>query len=362
MSLIEAIDVYQRFGTKDVLKGISLAVEKGGVLAIIGPTGAGKTTLLRLLDHLEKPSSGRIIFDGREVSRSHRAQTEVRRRLSMVFQKPVAFNASVYDNVAYPLKVRGYDTKTTAERVNMMLQTVGLDGHRKRNARTLSGGETQKVALARALVTDPEVLLLDEPTANLDPVSTSKIEEVLAHIIRQQKTTIVISTHDMVQGQRLAGRIGVLMNGEILQIGSPNEIFTSPQSREVAEFVGVENILAGTVAGKDNRLVTLNLDNKGGVIQAISDQDVGETVYVLIRPEDITLSLSKDLSSARNVLQGEIARIIPLGPLLRVEMDCGFPLLSLVTKTSGEELELAPGKEVYASFKATAVRTVKRWA
>jgi len=234
-----------------------------------------------------------------------------------------------------------------------------MAGYKNRNARTLAGGETQQMAIARALAVKPEVLFLDEPTANLDPISTSKIEEILAHIIREQKTTIVMATHDISQGRRLAGRIGVLMNGEILQVGSPGDIFSSPKNREVAEFVGVDNILSGVIADKDNSLATIDVN--GCFIQAISDYGVGERVHALIRPEDITISLSKDTSSARNTFNGRITKILPLGSLVRIEVACGFPLLGVITKRSAEDLNLTIGKEVYTTFKATAVHIIKSW-
>jgi tungstate transport system ATP-binding protein len=207
------------------------------------------------------------------------------------------------------------------------------------------------------MIARPDLLLLDEPTANLDPVSVAKIEEVLANTIREQKTTVVMATHDMSQGQRLADMIGVLMNGEILQIGSPSEIFCSPSNKEVAEFVGVENILSGIISEKDGALVTIDVD--GATIEAISKFAVGDKICVIIRPEDITFTLAKETSSARNVFQGEIARMTTVGQLVRIEADCGFPLLGVVTKRSAEELNLNLGKKIYTSFKATAVHVIK---
>ena len=144
-----------------------------------------------------------------------------------------------------------------------------------------------------------------------------------------------------------------------MDIGSPSKIFTSPRSRRVAEFVGVENILAGVVAAKDDNLATITIDMNGGAIQAVSDYEVGERVYALIRPEDITLALSRESSSARNIFAGKITKVTPVGPLFRIKLDCGFPLLGLVTKRSAEELNLTVGREVYASYKATAIRTIK---
>ena len=357
MALIETVNLGQRYTEQYALKNINLKIQKGEVFALIGPTGAGKTTLLRLLDLLELPALGNIYFDGIDVTSSKRLRLEARRRMSFVQQKPVVFSMSVHDNVSCGLRWRQGKNDIIRQKVEAVLELVGMADYRKRSARILSGGETQRVAIARALATEPEALLLDEPTANLDPISTSKVEEVLAHIIREQKTTIVMATHDMSQGQRLAGRIGVLMNGEILQIGSSSDIFSSPENREVAEFVGVDNILSGIIVNNDNRLVTIDVN--GRFIQAISDYGVGEKVNALIRPEEITISLSKDISSARNTFNGRIIKMLLLGSLVRIGVDCGFPLLGVITKRSAEDLNLTIGKEVYATFKATAIHIIR---
>ncbi|MFC2023992.1 ABC transporter ATP-binding protein, partial [Chloroflexota bacterium] len=359
LSMIETCKLGREFGGRYVLSDIDLSLEKGEVFALIGPSGAGKTTLLRLLDLLDLPSRGQVLFDGTDVTASRPERLKARRRMAFVQQKPVVFTMSVFENVACGLKWRREKPELIRRRVEDALELVGMMEYKDRSAKTLSGGETQRVAIARALTTCPEVLLLDEPTANLDPVSVSKIEEVLAHIIGEHEMTVVMATHDMSQGQRLADRVGVLGKGRMLQLGSPREIFTLPGSREVAELVGVENILAGVVTGRENGLVTVDIN--GRAIQAVSDYGVGEKVDVLIRPEDITLTLSPDKSSARNTFTGKIVRAVLVGALIRIEVDCGFLLLGLVTKRSAEELNLTPGKSVSASFKASAVRTLKRW-
>jgi tungstate transport system ATP-binding protein len=217
----------------------------------------------------------------------------------------------------------------------------------------------QRVAIARALITQPEMLFLDEPTANLDPVTTLKVEEVLTRIVREQRVSVVMATHDMSQGQRLASKVGVLLGGQLAQAGSPNDIFCSPVSREVAEFVGIENILPGTVAERDGDLLTVSVDDH--FVQVVSDRSVGERVYILIRPEDITFALSKEKSSARNNLDGIIKRLTPVGPFVRIEVDCGFPLLGVVTSNSASELDFHIGKRISASFKATAIHIIDRW-
>jgi tungstate transport system ATP-binding protein len=358
--MIEAYNLGQKYGGRYVLRDVNLRIGRGEVFAVIGPTGAGKTTLLRLLDLLEMPASGKVHFDGVDVTSSGQERLRVRRRMSFVQQKPVVFTMSVCDNVACGLRWRREKDEVIRQRVEGALKLVGMTDYRDRNAKTLSGGETQRVAIARALATQPELLLLDEPTANLDPVSVSKVEEVLAHIVGEHKMTVVMATHDMSQGQRLADRIGVLVDGRILQVGTPNEIFTLPESREVAEFVGIENILAGVVSGKDGSLVAVDVN--GSIIEAISDYEVGERVYALIRPEEITLISAKGLSSARNTFQGKIVKMSLVEPLIRIEVNCGFSLLCLVTKRSAEELNLAIGKAVYASFKASGVRIIRRWS
>src|SRR4030042_217464 len=218
MSLIQAVNINQSYENRSILKDINLSIDKGDVLALIGPTGAGKTTLLRILDLLEKPHSVQVYLDGVEITRAKELQLKARRRMAYVHQKPMVFANTVFSNVAYALRWRHRNEAMVNIKTEEVLQLVGLADYLKRDARTLSGGETQRVAIARALVIEPELLFLDEPTANLDPVSTSKIEEVLSQIIREQKTTVVMTTHDMSQGQRLAGKIGVLIRGELQQI------------------------------------------------------------------------------------------------------------------------------------------------
>lgn len=356
MFLIEVEDLYQRYGSKEVLKGLTLSIEKGEVFALIGPTGAGKSTLLRLLDQLENPVSGKIHFAGKDVSNSPKLRLERRRRMAMVFQKPVVFNASVYDNIAYPLKIRGYKRKSIFKKVSKMLEMVALKGYQKRNARTLSGGETQRVALARAMVTEPEVLLLDEPTANLDPLSVNLIEEIILRFNYEQGTTIVMATHDMSQGQRLANRISVLMEGELIQVDRSSKIFNTPRDIKVAKFVGMENILKGVIISNEDGVVRIDVNEQ--IIEGISHRQAAEEVYVCIRPEEITLSLLRPSISARNSFPGEISLVAFSGPLVKIKLRCPFPLVALITKKSAEEMELEAGKRVYVSFKATAIHII----
>jgi molybdopterin-binding protein len=356
MSLLQVVKLEQRYASKEALKGVSLTVEKGEIMALIGPTGAGKTTLLRLLDQLETPASGKIFFNGVDVTSSPKLRSQVRRQVGMVFQKPAVFNSSVFDNVAYPLKIRGYKRKSVEGIVSGMLETVGLREYEKRNAKTLSGGETQKVAIARALVTEPQLMLLDEPTANLDPVSLNSIEELIHRVNQQFGTTMVMATHDMSQGQRLATRMGVMMEGELVQTGTSSEIFNRPNDVRVARLVGVENILEGKLIANQQGLAQIRI--AGHTLEAITNLQPTMDVHVFLRPEDVTLSGAEPSSSARNTFAGQVVLLAFSGALARAEIDCGFRLVTLITKRSADELGLRIGTSIHVSFKATALHVV----
>jgi tungstate transport system ATP-binding protein len=358
MAFIETIDLGQKREKRDILKKVSIRVERGEVRALIGPTGAGKTTLLRLIDLLDEPAEGKILIGGTDVYAAEKSKLEIRRRIAFVLQKPVVFNMSVFNNISYGLKWRGMESRLIREKVDNLLEVVGLTEYRNRNAKTLSGGEMQRVAIARAIATDPEILLLDEPSANLDPVASAKIEELIKGIIKRETMTVIVATHDMAQGQRLADKITVLVNGEVVQTGAPRDIFSSPTNRQVAEFVGMDNILDGNIIACDGE--TALIDINGTVIEAVADCEIGQEVSACWRPEDVTLAFEKMSSSARNSLEGRISRTLYGGPLCRVEVDCGFPVAALVTKRSAEEMKLEKGMRVYATIKAVNVHVIKR--
>jgi tungstate transport system ATP-binding protein len=227
MALLEIKSLGKSIGPAEILKGIDLTVERGEVLGLIGPTGSGKTTLLRLVNLLEEPSTGRILFDGREVSRRpERELLAARRKMAMVFQKPVMFKASVEENVSFGLRMRGRGgAEGGREWVKEALAEVGLSGYESRDANTLSGGEMQRIALARALVLQPELLLLDEPTANLDPRSAASIDALLQSLAGG-RTAVILATHNMRQCQKLANRVAVLHGGRLAAVGSSEEIFS----------------------------------------------------------------------------------------------------------------------------------------
>lgn len=231
-AFLELENLGKSYGQAQILMEINLRVMKGEVMALIGPTGSGKTTLLRLINLLEQPSSGRIMIEGRDISAiSERDKLPIRRRMAMVFQKPVMFKADVERNVSFGLKMRG---QGDSGKVREALAAVGLSGYEKRDANTLSGGEMQRIALARALILQPQLLLLDEPTANLDPKSVDAIDRLLEGLARG-RTTVILATHNMQEALRLADRVAVLQDGRLTSIGRPDEIFGS---QKVMEKIG----------------------------------------------------------------------------------------------------------------------------
>jgi tungstate transport system ATP-binding protein len=354
--VIEAGNLGKKYGEKEILKDVTFSIPDGEIFGLIGPSGSGKSTLLRLLDLIEMPTEGTLSILG-EDALSKDARFRIRRRMAMLYQKPVIFNLNVYENIAIGMKFRKEREETIRKRVKDALQEIGLADYSRRSARTLSGGEAQRVALARAIVTDPEILFLDEPTANLDPPSAEKIEEIILRLNRETGMTIVISTHDMLQGQHLAGRIGVMMEGKLPQIGTTVEIFHKPATKNIARFVQVDNIFPGTVTASQKG--EASIDVAGTIFRAISPAQPGKDVNVLFRAEDVTIGIGEDpVTSARNVYQGRIKHLMPSGPFVRVIIDCGIDITALVTIRSAEDLNLGYGKEVWISVKATAIHVI----
>jgi tungstate transport system ATP-binding protein len=240
---LEVNDLSKRYGDSWALHRINLHVKKGEVFGLIGPSGAGKTTLLRLIATLEKPTEGTIRFDGVGLHElSEREALKMKRRMGIVFQNPVAFKRSVYENVAYGLRIRNVAKDSIDKRVKAALQLVGLSELKQRKATTLSGGEVQRLALIRTTVIEPELLLLDEPTANLDPANVAVIERAISSIVKTEGTTVIIATHNMFQAERLADRVGFFLNSEIIEVAPTNQIFNAPEDNRTQAFVRGEMI------------------------------------------------------------------------------------------------------------------------
>ncbi len=225
-------DVVQAYGQREVLHVEHLDVVRGEILTIVGPNGAGKSSLLRLLNFLESPVSGQVLFEDQPLNGS--IPLALRRRITTVFQRPILLTGSVLYNVSYGLQVRG--EHGIAARSHRAIEKVGLADLARASAKTLSGGEAQRVALARAIVLEPEVLLLDEPTANLDPYNGSLIERIVADLNREG-TTVVMVTHNVFQARRLAHRVVLLLGGRIVEAAPTEEFYASPRDPRTIAFL-----------------------------------------------------------------------------------------------------------------------------
>jgi tungstate transport system ATP-binding protein len=357
--IIEIRNIEVKRGGITILDIPSLLIQEGEILSLIGPNGAGKTTFLQTLSYLLKPFQGEIFFRGKKVEANH-SVLEYRRKLAMVFQEPLLFDTTVFKNVASGLKIRGMKKKEIDDRVMEQLGRFGIGHLSHRSAKTLSGGEAQRTSLARAFALRPEILLLDEPFSSLDPPTRDSLIEDLEHILQQTRTTAIFATHDRLEALRLSNRMAVMNEGKILQTGSPEEVMNHPMNEWVASFVGVETILNGKVIKRNGGTFLASISGKE--VEAVGEVRLGESLVLCIRPENVTLSTQshREATSARNVFAGKILKIAPLGPYQKVHLHCGFPLVAYVTNHSLEELSLVEGKEVRASFKATAVTVIRK--
>jgi tungstate transport system ATP-binding protein len=229
--------VRQTYAGRTVLDIAHLAVHAGEVLALVGPSGAGKSTLLRLLNFLETPTTGTILYQGSIMT--GRVPLEIRRQVTTVFQRPALQRATVRENVAYGLRLRGIPANGA---VDAMLERLGLHSFARQPAHTLSGGEMQRVAVARALLVRPRVLLLDEPTANLDPYNVGMIEEIIRADNAERGTTVILVTHNVFQARRLARRTGLLLSGKLVELADTATFFNAPADPRTAAFVRGEMV------------------------------------------------------------------------------------------------------------------------
>jgi molybdate transport system ATP-binding protein len=322
---------------------LELSLEVGGeTVALAGPSGAGKTTLLRTLAGLLRPDRGRIEVGGDvwlDTARDVDVPPE-RRAVGLVFQDYALFpHLTVAQNVGYARR-RG---------ARELLDALGLGHLAGERPAELSGGERQRVALARALAREPDVLLLDEPLAALDAATRTAVREELRPLLREQRLPTLLVTHDYLDAAALADRVGVLVDGRIVQLGTPSELAAAPASPFVAEFTG-GNVLRGRARPGDAGLTAVLLED--GTEIASADAAAG-SVGVVVYPWEVTLAREAPADSSLNHVSGPIASVVPVGNRLRVRVG---PLVAEVTAASAERLGLRPGERVVASFKATGTR------
>ncbi len=358
-ALLEASDLRVDRGGVTVLDLPSFRLEEGEFLSLIGPNGCGKSTLLLSLMGLLPRAAGRVRWRGEEVS-TGRDALALRRRMAMVLQEPLLFHGTVYENVATGLRIRGLPRREERRRAMAWLERFGLSALAERSARQLSGGESRRVSIARAMAVEPEVVFLDEPFANLDPPTRQAITDDLERTLGETGAAAVLVTHDQAEALRLSRRIVVMQRGTVVQSGTPSAVMNEPVNEFVASCMGMETIVEGVVARRVDGEVVMAVG--GREISSLGAGAPGDQVYCCIRPEHVTIELHSPAgsSSARNVFPARITSVASAGHYLKVKLDCGFPLVATVTAESLATLGLSRGREVFASFKATAVHVIRR--
>jgi len=321
MSFLSITNAVKTFGTNTVVKGFDLSVQKGEFVSFLGPSGCGKTTVLRMIAGFERPTSGRITIDGRNVT----DLAPNKRRIGMVFQAYALFpNLNVFGNIAFGLKIAGLGKAETAARVKEMLALIGLSHLEERYPYELSGGQQQRVALARALAPKPQVLLLDEPLSALDAKIRVSLREEIRAIQRQLGITTVFVTHDQEEAMSISDRIVVMNGGRADQIGMPSEIYNHPKTRFVASFVGTLNVLKAQVDRRNAQTVTVG----GKTVQlgqAVETADAQGNLSLALRPEALSLLPSE----SRNVtFDGTVRSVSFMGSVIRIRMDVGDEAIS----------------------------------
>lgn len=354
LGVITAKDIHVHLDTSHALRGLNIDVNQGEILSIVGPNGSGKTTLLKLLGGLLQPTSGELKFKDQVINDENRES--LRKIATMVFQKPVHFGTSVFKNTAYGLRIRGIDEEEITRRVRKALTLVDLEDMSEKLARNLSGGEQRRVSIARAIVLEPEILLLDEPTADLDIDSTKIVEDVLKNINKEYNTTIIVSTHNIFQAESISHRTAIIDRGQIQMIGRASAMLGFELEKLSDDGVVLNTFKGCATWLKKNThwrgLLRIELA-EGVFIEAIGTQEGDVTLW--IPPQDVIISKKTVLSSARNTLKGRILRIEETDSTILLTVDVGVEISAQITRSSLIDFDITIGDSVYVTFKASSV-------
>jgi ABC-type Fe3+/spermidine/putrescine transport system ATPase subunit len=341
-------DVTKRFGAVTAVNAVSLEIADGELFTLLGPSGCGKTTLLRLIAGFYRPDAGTLLFGERVVNDvpSHA------RNIGMVFQNYALWpHMTVFQNIAYGLRLRGLTGHTLQARVAEGLRKVNLGGLERRYPGQLSGGQQQRVALARALVLNPDILLLDEPLSNLDAKIRVQVRAEIRKLQQELGITTVYVTHDQEEALSLSDRVAVMRDGGVLQVGRPRELYERPRTRFVADFVGTNNLVPGTVKSQDGE--TLWVETALGLIRARAAGRIapGRPCLLAIRPENVAVG---GAGADGNRVRGRIVLASYLGNTLRYDVETASgPLLQADIRDPWHHEPLAIGTEVTLSFPST---------
>jgi putative spermidine/putrescine transport system ATP-binding protein len=342
MPYLELQDLHRDFGTVKALDGIEISLGEGEFLSLLGPSGCGKTTALRLVAGFDRPDAGRIVVDGKDVTRV----APNKRDMGMVFQAYSLFpNMTAAQNVEFGLKIRGKDRGDRHKRVGDLLELVGLGHAGDRYPHQLSGGMQQRVALARALAIEPRVLLLDEPLSALDAKVRVQLREEIRRIQLELGITTLYVTHDQEEALSISDHVAVMFRGRIEQMGAPAEMYSKPATPFVAEFIGTMNRLEATVV--DPTTGTVETNGKRFTVDAARAKERGARVLILIRPETVEVAAAN--GAGANVLTGDVLTHTFLGPVTRVRISSDGTGL-IVDMPTARAAALPPGSKVDASL------------
>jgi molybdate transport system ATP-binding protein len=355
------VEVQKTLGERFMLNAkFRMGLKPAPVLILFGPSGSGKTTLLRCLAGLESAERGRIIF-GEHLwfdASSKQCVEPQRRQVGYTFQEYALFPThTVAGNIGYGLGALSAPERK--RRVDEVIRLLQLEGMEESKPNRLSGGQQQRVALARAIARQPSLLLLDEPLSALDVPTRVKLRGELRDLLRRLAIPSIVVTHDWEEALALGDEMVVLKEGKVLQQGTPQQIFNLPKDVEVAKIVGMETVIPGRIAHAADGLVTV--EAKGMKLLSVSQETVGSDVFVCIRAEDVVLEpVGTGATSARNHLPAVVQEVISMGALVRVDLESGFPLSAIVTRSAVDDLHLATGAKVIAAIKAGAVHLIPR--
>ena len=338
------------------LVDVNLQVKKNDYMVVIGPTGSGKSVLLETIAGFYTPRQGRIYLEGKDITNL----TPENRGISIVYQDYVLFpNMNIFDNIAYGLKKMTSNKDTIDSKVYEMAERLKIEHLLLRDPETLSGGEKQRAAIARSLIVEPNILLMDEPFSALDVSTHAYMTGLIKNAIADYETTCIHVSHNFNDVWNLAEHVAVMKDGKLLQQGRVKDVFSKPSHNFVADFVGVHNVFEGTAIETKNGITTVKL--KDGLFIRSSDNVVSdpEKVLVAIRPEDIILSNESFVSSLRNQIIGTVEDVVRIGPTVWVEARVNETLFKgIITPSSYDLLNIEKGKTVYISFKSLNVKII----
>ena len=349
MAFIEIKNLFKRFKKVVAVNHIELEVNEGEMLTLLGPSGCGKTTTLRCIAGLEKPEEGDIIIDGKPMLSQGFVEPS-KRGIGMVFQNYAVWpHMKVYKNIVYGLKLQKIPKRSIEERAQQVLELVGLDGLEERYPGQLSGGQQQRVALARALVGNPKVLLLDEPLSNLDAKLREELRFEIKDLAKRMGITSVYVTHDQAEAMVISDRIAVMDSGNVVQIGTPEEIYEKPANRFVADFIGTMNFMSGEVVEivQDTDSVYVRTEFSEKMLctsPSMAATTLGKKIYASIRPEDVEV-FTEPPEIRQNLFKGTIVHKAYLGNFLYFFVSVNGNMVRVqaphnVPREEGEEIYL----------------------